>query len=92
MMGLTEVQAKAKAFLADQIAVTGISPSYQQIADHLGLVSKSGVNRIVQGLEERGHIRRLKYRVRSIEVMSGVSLAHVSTGDLLAELQRRANP
>jgi repressor LexA len=35
----------------------------------LGLASKSGVHRLVSGLEERGYIRRLANRARAIEIL-----------------------
>jgi repressor LexA len=37
--------------------------------DALGLKSKSGIHRLITGLEERGFIRRLAHRARAIEVM-----------------------
>jgi repressor LexA len=37
--------------------------------DALGLASKSGVHRLVSGLEERGYIRRLANRARAIEIL-----------------------
>ncbi len=36
--------------------------------DALGLKSKSGVHRLITGLEERGFIRRLPHRARALEV------------------------
>ena len=37
--------------------------------DALGLKSKSGIHRLITGLEERGFIRRLAHRARAVEVM-----------------------
>ena len=37
--------------------------------DALGLKSKSGIHRLITGLEERGFIRRLPHRARALEVM-----------------------
>jgi repressor LexA len=36
--------------------------------DALKLKSKSGIHRLIMGLEERGYIRRLPYRARALEV------------------------
>lgn len=47
----------------------GLCPSYQQMCDGLGMASKSGIKRIVDGLEERGYIRRLKHRHQAIEIV-----------------------
>lgn len=64
--GLTPRQAKALAFIGAHHAERGHAPSYDEIAAHLGLASKSNVCRLVQALEERGAIRRLRGRGRSI--------------------------
>ena len=37
--------------------------------DALGLKSKSGIHRLITGLEERGFIRRLPHRARALEVL-----------------------
>ena len=47
----------------------GISPSYDEMKDYLGIASKSGIHRMVCELEERGLIRRLENRARSIVVV-----------------------
>ena len=47
----------------------GISPSYEEMATYVGLQSKSGIHRVVIALEERGFIRRLENRARSIVVV-----------------------
>lgn len=47
----------------------GVSPSFREMASHLGLASVSGVHRLVCSLEERGFIRRLRDRARAIEVL-----------------------
>ncbi len=52
-----------------QLKGTGVSPSFDEMKDALGLKSKSGIHRLVTGLEERGFIRRLPHRARAIEVL-----------------------
>jgi repressor LexA len=65
--GLTQSQAKCLQFIADyQDAHGGIAPSYDEIAQHMGIVSKSGVTRLIDALEDRGRIRRLPGRSRAI--------------------------
>lgn len=44
----------------------GVAPSFDEMKDHLGLQSKSGVHRLITALEERGVIRRLPHRARAI--------------------------
>ena len=39
----------------------------------LGLKSKSGIHRLVSGLEERGYIKKLTNRARAIEVIKNVA-------------------
>jgi len=46
-----------------------VSPSFDEMRNALGLASKSGVHRLVSGLEERGYIRRLANRARAIEIL-----------------------
>lgn len=47
----------------------GACPSYREIQNAVNLASKSGVNRLVTGLEERGFIIRNEGRSRSIRVI-----------------------
>lgn len=49
----------------------GICPTYEEMALGLGLASKSGAFRLVSQLEERGAIRRLPNRARSVEIVGG---------------------
>lgn len=66
---LTQVQSKLLSYINDAIAETGITPSFEEMKGALGLASKSGVFRLLSGLEERGFIRRLPNRARAIEVL-----------------------
>lgn len=67
--GLTRKQQDALEFIRSFIAERKIPPSYNEIADALGVKSKSVVCRVVDALEDRGHIRRLAKRARSIELI-----------------------
>jgi repressor LexA len=67
---MTTQQAATVRFILDfQALHDGATPSFSQIQTHLNLASKSGVHRILGGLEDRGIIRRLPNRSRSIEVL-----------------------
>jgi repressor LexA len=68
MMGLTAQQSRLLGFMQEQ-ASSGIAPTYAEMAEHMGLASKSGICRIIYALEERGAIRRLSNRARAIEVV-----------------------
>jgi len=65
---LTRKQRELLQFIQERLADTGISPSFDEMKDALGLKSKSGVHRLITGLEERGFIRRLPHRARALEV------------------------
>jgi len=64
--GLTPKQQTALAFIRSYIGAHGVSPSYDEICAHMAVTSKSNAHRIVQALRERGHIRVLPGRARSM--------------------------
>lgn len=66
---LTPRQHEAWIFLAAYTREHGYAPSFEEIGAALNLASKSGVSRLVCGLEERGFIRRLPHRARAIEIL-----------------------
>jgi hypothetical protein len=55
-LGLTKQQARALQFISGFVQEFGWSPSYQELANELGLASKSGVHRIIHGLVDRGYL------------------------------------
>lgn len=66
---LTRKQHELICFIEDRLAESGISPSFEEMKDALGLKSKSGVHRLISALEERGFLRRLPNRARALEVV-----------------------
>lgn len=66
---LTLQQSRLLSFIKKRIEATGIAPSFDEMVEFMGLKSKSGVHRLITGLEERGHIVRLKFRARCISVI-----------------------
>lgn len=68
---LTPQQKKLLEYLSAQAAV-GATPSFEEMMQAMDLKSKSGVHRLVLGLEERGYIRRLFNKARAIEVLRPV--------------------
>lgn len=68
-MGLTEKQAMCLKFIKERIAEQGVAPSFEEMKEHMGLRSKSGVHRIITALEARGHIRRLNHQARAIALV-----------------------
>lgn len=57
-VGLTARQRDALAFIKRYLLINGRAPALQDITDAIGLRAKSGAYRLVNGLVERGHIRR----------------------------------
>ena len=78
--GLTHAQAKALNFIKSFIAEFGWSPSYDEIAEAMGLSPKSKVviHRYVRALEARGYIISIPNHQRSIAIMEAEP--HVGQG------------
>ena len=66
---LTKKQHELLMFINQRLAATGVAPSFDEMKDALNLRSKSGIHRLISGLEERGFIRRLPHRARALEVI-----------------------
>lgn len=66
---LTRKQHELLMFVHGHLTENGVSPSFDEMKDALKLKSKSGIHRLITGLEERGFIRRLAHRARAIEVL-----------------------
>ncbi len=66
---LTRKQQELLLFIHRRLGDGGVSPSFDEMKDALGLKSKSGIHRLITGLEERGFIRRLPHRARALEVL-----------------------
>lgn len=65
---LTRKQHELLLFIHRHLSAQGVSPSFEEMKDALRLKSKSGIHRLITGLEERGFIRRLPHRARALEV------------------------
>src|ERR1700742_3781251 len=66
---LTRKQYELLLFIDQRLKEHGVSPSFDEMKDALNLKSKSGIHRLITGLEERGFIRRLPHRARALEVL-----------------------
>ena len=66
---LTKKQYELLLFIDRRLKETGVSPSFDEMKDALDLKSKSGIHRLITGLEERGFIRRLPHKARALEVL-----------------------
>lgn len=70
---LTRKQKELLDYLTAHVEAHDVPPSFDEMRDALGLASKSGIHRLVSGLEERGYIRRLANRARAIEILKPAS-------------------
>jgi repressor LexA len=66
---LTKKQHELLLFIHQHLSKHGVSPSFDEMKEALGLKSKSGIHRLITGLEERNFIRRLPHRARAVEVL-----------------------
>lgn len=63
-------QAELLAYIKKHMAESGgIAPSYDEMLAATGQASKSGIHRLLKGLEERGHIAQMRNRRRSIVLL-----------------------
>lgn len=86
-MGLTRQQGATLEFVEGYITDCGCSPSFDEIREHLGLCSKSGVHRILGGLEERGRLTWKRNAPRSIRLLAHRErYAHLSPDEIQAEI------
>ena len=66
---LTKKQYQLLLFIDQSLKEAGVSPSFEEMKEALGLRSKSGIHRLITALEERGFLRRLPHRARALEVL-----------------------
>lgn len=66
---LTRKQHQLLTYIQRRLRTDGVSPSFEEMKDALGLRSKSGIHRLITALVERGFIRRLPHRARALEVL-----------------------
>ena len=77
---MTPRQKQLYDIIKADLDATGICPSFEEMRERMGLASRSAIPRILLALEEQGHIRRLRYRARAIEIVGH----DVTVDDLLS--------
>lgn len=70
---MTPQQKRLYDIICAEVSANGFCPSFEEMRERMGLASKSGIHRILGGLEERGYIRRLPHRARAIEIIKELS-------------------
>ena len=66
---LTKKQHELLLFLEERIAHSGVTPSFEEMKNKVGLKSKSGIHRLISALEDRGFIKKLPFKARAIEIL-----------------------
>ncbi len=66
---LTRKQHRLLIYIRHCLDQNGVPPSFDEMKEEMDLKSKSGIHRLILGLEERGFIRRLPNRARALEVI-----------------------
>ncbi len=90
---LTRKQYELLIFIDQRLKASGVSPSFDEMKEALDLKSKSGIHRLITGLEERGFIRRLPHRARALEVLKlPENLGTADTGTAAAAPSPRFAP
>ena len=89
---LTAKQHELLHFIQQRLDASGISPSFEEMKEALGLKSKSGIHRLISALEERGFLRRLPNRARALEVLKLPEAAKAAPrGDNVLPLRKPAS-
>lgn len=80
---LTQKQHDLLMYINETLREKGICPSFEEMKHHLGLHSKSGVHRLINGLEQRKFLRRLPNRARALEVLMLPAEKYISPTKIL---------
>ena len=56
---LTKRQYQLLMLIEKRLREDGVSPSFEEMKESIGLKSKSGIHRLISGLEERGFVCRI---------------------------------
>lgn len=57
-----------------QEAHAGVSPSFAEMGEACNYASHSNISRLLDGLEERGQLRRIPNRARAIELLTDIPI------------------
>ena len=66
---ITKKQLELFNYIHREVTNSGVAPSFDEMKEALNLKSKSGIHRLISGLEERGFIKKLSHRARAIEIL-----------------------
>lgn len=91
---LTRQQAKLLIFLKNYQTEKGVSPSYDEMREGLGIKSKSGIHVLIRALIERGFLKKLDKKARALEILKDPSfpLANFSSSSGLVAAESSCAP
>jgi SOS-response transcriptional repressor LexA len=81
--GLTQRQALVLQIVKAHIGRTGASPTFEELRVAVGLKSKSGIHRLVDGLVARGRLVRLPARHRTLALPPPANRAQDALWEIL---------
>ena len=76
---LTKKQHELLLFLEERISQSGVTPSFEEMKNKVGLKSKSGIHRLISALEDRGFIKKLPFKARAIEILKSPNIKSKSS-------------
>ena len=76
---LTKKQHELLLFLEERISQSGVTPSFEEMKNKVGLKSKSGIHRLISALEDRGFIKKLPFKARAIEIVKSSNIRSKSS-------------
>ena len=85
---LTKKQHELLLFLEERITQTGVTPSFEEMKNKVGLKSKSGIHRLISALEYRGFIRKLPFKARAIEILKSPNIRSKSSNNKVVTLDK----
>ena len=84
---LTKKQRELLMYLEERISKSGVTPSFEEMMKKVGLKSKSGIHRLISGLEERGFIKKLPFKARAIEILKSSDTKQKSLHNEIATIK-----
>ena len=88
---LTKKQSKLLQYLKQKMKKDNVSPSFEEMKNAMGLKSKSGIQRLINGLVERGFIEKKINKKRAINILDNTKIKNNSLIELPDILLRNCN-
>jgi repressor LexA len=88
---LTEKEKAVLEFIENEMAVNGISPSYQEIRDHFGFASFNSVQNYLKQLSSKGYIEIPLNQKRAITILHSASSVQKQVAELKTTVKQAGN-